>query len=99
MPKWCIMHSLTWTRHGDYYRFLLKLDAEDAAAHIKLGRALVAQGQASEGITHLLSAIRIKPDDDKGHYELGYVYLLENRLKEAYQEFQTVICLNPDDHQ
>jgi tetratricopeptide (TPR) repeat protein len=83
----------------DYYRFLLKLNAEDATAHIKLGRALVAQGQASEGITHLLSAIRINPYDDKGHYELGYVYLLEKRLKEAYQEFQTVIRLNPGDHQ
>jgi Flp pilus assembly protein TadD len=83
----------------DYYRFLLKLNAEDSEAHIKLGRPLVAQGQTSEGISHLLSAIRIKPDDDKGHYELGYVYLLENHLKEAYQEFQTVIRLNPDDYQ
>ena len=81
----------------DYYRFLLKLNSEDAAAHLKLGRALVAQGQSSEGITHLMSAIRIKPDDDKGHYELGYVYLLENRLKEAYQEFQTVVRLNSND--
>ena len=27
----------------DYYRFLLKLNAEDSQAHIKLGRALVAQ--------------------------------------------------------
>ena len=83
----------------DYYRFLLKLNAEDAAAHLKLGRALVAQGQSSEGMTHLMSAIRIKPDDDKGHYELGYVYLLENRLKEAYQEFQTVVRLNSNDFQ
>jgi len=83
----------------DYYRFLLELNAEDAEAHVKLGRALVAQGQTSEGISHLLSAIRIKPDDDKGHYELGYVYLLENRLKEAYQEFQTVVRLNSNDSQ
>jgi hypothetical protein len=83
----------------DYYKFLLRLNAEDADAHIKLGRALVATGQASEGMTHLLTAIKTKPDDDKGHYELGYVYLLENRLKEAYQEFQTVIRLNPDDYQ
>jgi len=83
----------------DYYRFLLKLNAEDSQAHIKLGRALVAQGQTSEGVSHLLSAIRIMPDDDKGHYELGYVYLLENRLKEAYQEFQTVVRLNSNDFQ
>jgi Flp pilus assembly protein TadD len=83
----------------DYYKFLLKLDAGDATAHLKLGRALVAQGQTSEGTTHLMSAIRIKPDDDKGHYELGYAYLLENRLKEAYQEFQTVVRLNSNDSQ
>jgi tetratricopeptide (TPR) repeat protein len=83
----------------DYYRFLLRANSEDSEAHIKLGRALVAQGQASEGIPHLLSAIKIKPDDDKGHYELGYVYLLQNRLREASQEFETVIQLNPGDHQ
>ena len=83
----------------DYYRFLLNLNAEDAEAHIKLGRALAAQGQTDKGIAHLMSAIRIMPDDDKGHYELGYVYLLENRLKEAYQEFQTVVRLNSNDFQ
>jgi hypothetical protein len=83
----------------DYYAFLLKLNADDAEAHIKLGRALVAQGKTSEGIAHLLSAIKIRPDDDKGHYELGYAHLLEHRMKEAYQEFQTVVRLNPSDFQ
>ena len=83
----------------DYYRFLLNLNAEDAEAHIKLGRALAAQGQTDKGIAHLMSAIRIMPEDDKGHYELGYAYLLENRLKEAYQEFQTVVRLNSNDFQ
>jgi hypothetical protein len=83
----------------DYYRFLLRLNADDAEAHTKLGRALVAQGQTTEGLAQLLAAVRIKPDDDKGHYELGYLYLLQNRLREAYQEFQTVARLNPDDHQ
>jgi len=64
-----------------------------------LGRALAARGQTSEGITHLLSAVRINPNDDKAHYELGYVYLAQNRLAEADQEFQAVIRLNPDDYQ
>ena len=83
----------------DYYRFLLNLNPDDAEAHVKLGRALVAQGQTSEGMAHLTSAIRIKPDDDKAHYEIGYVYLLENRLQGAYQEFQTVVRLNSNDFQ
>src|SRR5207249_3849600 len=83
----------------DYYRFLLKLNAEDAEAHLKLGRALVAQGQTPEGITHLLAAVRIQPDDDKAHYELGYAYLLQNRLSAASQEFYSVIRLNRDDYQ
>ena len=83
----------------DYYRFLLNLNADDEEAHIKLGRALVAQGQTPEGITHLLAAVRIQPDDDKAHYELGYAYLLQNRLTAASQEFYSVIRLNRDDYQ
>ncbi len=83
----------------DYYRFLLQRNPQDAEAHVKLGRGLVAQGQTSEGIAHLKSAVRLKPEDDKAHYELGYVYVLQNRLQEASEEFQTVIHLNPNDHQ
>ncbi|MBI3869510.1 MAG: tetratricopeptide repeat protein [Verrucomicrobia bacterium] len=83
----------------DYYRFLLRLNDQDAAAHLKLGRALASMGSIAEGLPHLLSAVRLNPTDDKGHYELGYVYLLQNRMSEAEEEFQTVIRLNPDDGQ
>jgi tetratricopeptide (TPR) repeat protein/mono/diheme cytochrome c family protein len=83
----------------DYYRFLLRRNANDAEAHTKLGRALASQGRTGEAMVHLASAVRIKPDDDRAHYELGYLYLLQNRLTAASQEFQTVIQLNPDDYQ
>jgi hypothetical protein len=83
----------------DYFRFLVRLDPNDPEAQTKLGRALSAQGQTDEGMTHLLAAVKLKPDYDKAHYELGYLYLLRNQLGDAYQEFQKVIQLNPEDHQ
>jgi tetratricopeptide (TPR) repeat protein len=83
----------------DYYNYRLHRDPDDGEAHTKLGRALAARGQTSEGIAHMLAAVRINPNDDKAHYELGYVYLAQNRLAEADQEFQVVIRLNPDDYQ
>ena len=82
--------------HSNYR---LHRNPDDGEAHTKLGRALAARGQTSEGLKHLLAAVRINPNDDKAHYELGYVYLAQNHLAEADQEFQAVIRVNPDDYQ
>lgn len=83
----------------DYFRFLLRLDPNNALAHLRLGRALSARGQTTEAASHLLAAIKLKPNDDPAHYELGFLYLLQKQFAEAEQEFQTVIRLNPEDYQ
>lgn len=82
-----------------YFRYRLGYAPDDATAHMRLGRALFATGQAAEALPQLLTATRLKPDDDQAHYELGFFYLLGKKLSEAEPEFQSVIRLNPNDFQ
>ncbi len=82
-----------------YCNYLLRLNPNDAQAHLRLGRTLHALGRTRESLEHLLSAVKLQPNDDQAHYELGYLFLNLRRVDEARLEFQTVIGLNPEDYQ
>ncbi len=83
----------------DYGEFLLKSDPQDAVAHTKMARSLVALGEIAAAEKHLGDAIRAKPDFDKAYYDLGMIWFSQNRLKEAEAAFKGVVRINPDDSQ
>lgn len=83
----------------DYNEYLLERNPRDAAAHAKVGRALLAQGEVAQAQKHLAEALRIKPDYDKAFYDLGAIWLNQNRLVEAKKAFETVVHFNPSDYQ
>jgi hypothetical protein len=83
----------------EYCNYLLRVNPNDAQAHVRLGRTLHAQGKMAESLEHLQRAVALDPNNDHAHYELGYLFLRTQRLNDAGREFQTVIRLNPQDYQ
>jgi tetratricopeptide (TPR) repeat protein len=52
-------------------------------ARIGLGRVLVAQGQADQGLPHLQKAIALEPEDEVAHYQVAMAYRALGRTAEA----------------
>ena len=78
---------------------LLRSDPADAAAHTRLGVALLVLGRPAEAVNHLRAAVQLRPDDDEAHSSLGGIFIRQNRLEEARAEFETVARLKPGDYQ
>ena len=81
----------------NYFTFRLQNDPNDAEAHKRLGRALGEEGQASDGIAHLMRAIQLDPGGAEAHYDLGRLLLISGRYADAYREFLQDIHLDPKD--
>jgi Flp pilus assembly protein TadD len=58
-----------------------------AACHEKLGRALVATGDASGGIKELEIAVQLDPKNPKTHFQLGVAYRAAGALDKSRAEF------------
>src|SRR5215470_16310023 len=52
----------------------VKINANCAACHEKLGRALESTGETDKAITHLERAVALSEKDPHLHYELGLAY-------------------------
>ena len=81
---------------AEYGRYLVKRNAGDPAAHVTLGKALLALGQRIDALGHFRAAADIQPDNDEAHYFLGLVFRLQRKLSEAASEFEKVVRINPD---
>lgn len=57
------------------------------ACHEKLGRALVATGDASNGVKELETAAQLDPKNPKMHFELGRAYRAVGALEKSRAEF------------
>jgi tetratricopeptide (TPR) repeat protein len=78
----------------EHYAFALRLDPNDAAAHLGLGKTMLGTGKLSEGLSHLRAAARLKPNDPDGHYTLGLTYLQSGRPAYAKLEFERTVQLD-----
>jgi tetratricopeptide (TPR) repeat protein len=58
-----------------------------AACHEKLGRALVATGDASGGVKELETAAQLDPKNPKTHFQLGIAYRAAGALDKSRAEF------------
>ena len=83
-------------READEYA--LRLDPNDAKAHLGLALHLSAEGDVSGGIRHLMTAAKLQPSNDEPHYYLGVIFRKQGKRNEARSAFQTAVQLNPQNH-
>jgi Flp pilus assembly protein TadD len=88
----------TLTEMTTYYGYRLKLDANDARAHCRLGFAKSSLGKPDEAIEHFRRAIELNASDDESHLHLGIVWLNQERYSQAQNEFETALRLNPKNY-
>jgi tetratricopeptide (TPR) repeat protein len=63
------------------------INAKCADCHGKLGRALVAAGDVSDGVKELEVAARLDPANPKIHFQLGIAYRVAGALEKSRSEF------------
>jgi tetratricopeptide (TPR) repeat protein len=61
--------------------------AKCTACHEKLGRALVATGDAGGGVKELETAAQLDPKNPKMHFQLGLAYRAAGSLEKSRAEF------------
>jgi tetratricopeptide (TPR) repeat protein len=77
-------------RAADAVQFLRRasvIAVQCAACHEKLGRALVATGDASGGVKELKIAAQLDPKNPKTHFQLGLAYRAAGALDKSRAEF------------
>ncbi len=79
------------------YRELLLLAPNFALAHRNLGMALLATGEAEEGLAALKRGAELDPDEPSVHHNLGNLYLATGRLDDAHAAFTRAHDLDPGD--
>jgi Flp pilus assembly protein TadD len=79
-----------------YNEYLLRQDARDTKAHVKIAKALMTLGKPAEVLNHLRAAAAIDANDPETHYFLGILYRQQSKLAEAKAEFENVLRLDPD---
>lgn len=56
-----------WNEAAEAFRFLLRMDANDASAHANMGELAVAQGKSTDAIPHFERAVALKPANPQLH--------------------------------
>ncbi len=73
------------------YRTAIRLDPTMAEAHGNLGQLLVYRGQAGEGLTHCLEAVRLVADAPALLIDLGNAYQALHRPSEAREMYDKAL--------
>lgn len=74
----------------------LRLDPENAQAHLLLGRAYHNLNRTVPAIEQFKKALALEPALPLAHYHLGYAYQSQGDLKAALEEFRKEIEINPN---
>ncbi len=77
-------------------RSFLKLEPDNALAHLLLGRALHNQNQTLPAIAEFRRALELAPRLPLAHYHLGFAYQSQGKLDEALAEYRKEIELDPN---
>lgn len=73
----------------------VRINPQDGAAWLNLGRASLLQRRIPEARTRLQQAIAVAPDLDEAHYNLGLVHRMTGAPRLAMAAFQRAVQLNP----
>lgn len=78
-----------------YYQQRLRINPNDAAALVQLGRTVLAQKRPADAEAYFRQATRLAPQMDDAQYYLGLACRLQNRPAEAAAAFRRTLELNP----
>ena len=78
-----------------YYQQRLRINPNDAAALVQLGRTVLAQKRPADAEAYFRQATRLAPQMDDAQYYLGLACRLQNRPAEAASAFRRTLELNP----
>jgi tetratricopeptide (TPR) repeat protein len=74
-----------------YYEGQLRVNANEAAVHLALGKVLGPMGRLEEAVGHFRAALAIAPDLVEAHYYLGLSLLTGPDVEGARQEFEAAL--------
>jgi tetratricopeptide (TPR) repeat protein len=80
----------------EHYQQVLRIQPNDAGAHINLGKALARQGKLAEAIEHYEQVLRIQPNNAEVHSNLGLALAGQGKLTEAVEHYQQALRIQPD---
>ncbi|MEM9069379.1 MAG: tetratricopeptide repeat protein [Myxococcota bacterium] len=80
-----------------HYEAALEQAPNNAAAHIGLGRILIAEGEAEEGEASLRRALEIVPNSPDVALALGELYESQERYQDAFGQYRQAATLSPSD--
>ena len=74
-------------------------DPENFEANRRLGKSLVDNGKAAEGVPYLERAARLNPGDDDNSYELALAYADAGNLERARTQARSLLARQDKTHQ
>jgi predicted Zn-dependent protease len=77
----------------------LELNPQFAAAHVLLGRLLLATDRTESAVTALIEGVRLRPEYVTAHLYLGIAYARLGRDDEAGRESERVAALNKEQNE
>jgi tetratricopeptide (TPR) repeat protein len=80
----------------EFAQYRLRLNPNDAKAHIKYGQFLIGAKRNTEALGHFQKAAAVEPQNDKAHYFIGLIARMQNKLEIAGPEFAEAVRLNPN---
>jgi tetratricopeptide (TPR) repeat protein len=72
-----------WDRAAGHFSRAVEFDAGFAAAHLNLGRSLMAVKRFADAIPALQNAAKLEPANPEPHFHLSVAYIREGRKAEA----------------
>ena len=102
LPVLLLLSALTWAeceryRHGEsLWRKAVRHNPNSFATHRNLAFYLINSGAERAGAEHLLTAVRLRPDDARLHWETGKAF---SRLRDdprALSHLSTALRLSPN---
>ena len=75
---------------------LLKIEAENAAAHYKVGVAFFEQGKYAKAAEHFVRSLQNRPDNAYAHNYLGIMYTTRGHFDKAIVHLSEAIRIKPD---
>jgi tetratricopeptide (TPR) repeat protein len=84
-----------YTRAAARLETYLRLEPENANAHVLLGHAYHNLNETTPAIEQFKKALTLNPQLPLAHFHLGFAYQSQGNLKGALEEFRKEIELNP----
>ena len=85
-----------WKDSVTLFQHAVAVTTNNPVAHKELGNALIIQGRTTEGMHHLLEAIRLQPNYAEAHAKIALALANQGNAAEAAQYYRQALQVAPD---